>query len=74
MKRGPDFYGKGMSAMKSQTTSMAKGLAAGLAVGAAAAMIGSRGLKNSKHSTKKKVNAAMKSVGNIIDNVSSMMH
>jgi len=74
MKRGPDFYGKGRNAMKSQTSSIAKGLAAGLAVGAAAAVLGSRGLKSSKHSAKKKVNAAMKSVGNMIDSVSGMMH
>ncbi|MCI8351292.1 MAG: hypothetical protein HFJ86_09045 [Oscillospiraceae bacterium] len=60
--------------MKSQTSNIAKGLAAGLAVGAAAAMLSSRGMKSSKHTAKKKMNAAMKSVGNMIDSVSSMMH
>lgn len=60
--------------MKSQTSNIAKGVAAGLAVGAAAAMLGSRGLKSPKRSAKKKMNAAMKSVGTVIDSVSNMMH
>ena len=59
--------------MKSQASNIVKGVAAGLAVGAAATMLGNYGMKNAKHSTKKKVNSAMKSVGNFIDNVSYMM-
>lgn len=59
--------------MKSQVSSMAKGLAAGMAVGAAATMLGSYGLKNAKRSTRKKLDRAMKSVGSVIDTMSGMV-
>ena len=59
--------------MKVQSSSIAKGMAIGLAVGGATAMIGSAMMnKPTRKKAKKNAARAMKTVGNIVDNMSSM--
>lgn len=58
--------------MSKQTTSMVKGLATGLAVGTATYMISSA-MGNNNKALKRNAGKAIRAVGTIIDNVTSMM-
>lgn len=60
--------------MKSKASSIIKGVGIGMAVGGATAMIGSTMMgKPSKRITKKNTAKAMRTVGQIIDNIQYMM-
>lgn len=59
--------------MNKRTTSMITGLAVGTAVGAATAMIAGNTMKINRKAIKRNANKALRSVGQIIDNVATVI-